>query len=82
MNLLCQVTLIEGARRLLPNEEEFACIQLTEALEAEITKADAAGIPVFLTSVAADGDFLGAVVVGAFPQGVADVAAAVAGALT
>lgn len=29
----CQVTLIEGARRLLPNEEEFACIQLTEALE-------------------------------------------------
>ncbi len=30
----CQVTLIEGARRLLPNEEEFACIQLTEALES------------------------------------------------
>ncbi|MDA0185185.1 NAD(P)/FAD-dependent oxidoreductase [Solirubrobacter phytolaccae] len=29
----CQVTLIEGARRLLPNEEEFACVQLTEALE-------------------------------------------------
>ena len=28
----CQVTLIEGARRLLPNEEEFACIELTEAL--------------------------------------------------
>jgi dihydrolipoamide dehydrogenase len=27
-----QVTLIEGARRLIPNEEEFACIQLTEAL--------------------------------------------------
>ncbi|MBE2319314.1 NAD(P)/FAD-dependent oxidoreductase [Solirubrobacter sp. CPCC 204708] len=27
-----QVTLIEGARRLLPNEEEFACIELTEAL--------------------------------------------------
>ena len=27
-----QVTLIEGARRLLPNEEEFACVQLTEAL--------------------------------------------------
>jgi pyruvate/2-oxoglutarate dehydrogenase complex dihydrolipoamide dehydrogenase (E3) component len=33
-SLGCQVTLIEGARRLLPNEEEFACIQLTEALEA------------------------------------------------
>jgi pyruvate/2-oxoglutarate dehydrogenase complex dihydrolipoamide dehydrogenase (E3) component len=30
----CQVTLIEGARRLLPNEEEFACIQLTAALES------------------------------------------------
>ncbi len=29
----CQVTLIEGARRLLPKEEEFACVQLTEALE-------------------------------------------------
>jgi len=28
-----QVTLIEGARRLIPNEEEFACIELTEALE-------------------------------------------------
>jgi pyruvate/2-oxoglutarate dehydrogenase complex dihydrolipoamide dehydrogenase (E3) component len=28
----CQVTLIEGARRLIPNEEEFACIQLTESL--------------------------------------------------
>jgi dihydrolipoamide dehydrogenase len=27
-----QVTLIEGARRLIPNEEEFACIELTEAL--------------------------------------------------
>jgi dihydrolipoamide dehydrogenase len=27
-----QVTLIEGARRLIPNEEEFACIQLTDAL--------------------------------------------------
>jgi dihydrolipoamide dehydrogenase len=29
-----QVTLIEGARRLIPNEEEFACIQLTEALRS------------------------------------------------
>jgi dihydrolipoamide dehydrogenase len=28
----CHVTLIEGARRLLPNEEEFACVELTEAL--------------------------------------------------
>ena len=29
-----QVTLIEGERRLLPREEEFACAQVTEALEA------------------------------------------------
>jgi pyruvate/2-oxoglutarate dehydrogenase complex dihydrolipoamide dehydrogenase (E3) component len=29
-----QVTLIEGARRLIPNEEEFACIQLTAALRS------------------------------------------------
>jgi pyruvate/2-oxoglutarate dehydrogenase complex dihydrolipoamide dehydrogenase (E3) component len=28
-----QVTLIEGERRLLPREEEYACTQLTEALE-------------------------------------------------
>ena len=28
-----QVTLIEGARRLIPNEEEFACIELTAALQ-------------------------------------------------
>ncbi len=28
-----QVTLIEGERRLIPNEEEFACVQLTAALE-------------------------------------------------
>ena len=28
-----QVTLIEGERRLLPREEEFACAQVTEALE-------------------------------------------------
>jgi pyruvate/2-oxoglutarate dehydrogenase complex dihydrolipoamide dehydrogenase (E3) component len=27
------VTLVEGARRLLPNEEEFACVLLTEALQ-------------------------------------------------
>ena len=27
-----QVTLIEGERRLLPREEEFACAQVTEAL--------------------------------------------------
>ncbi|HEY6889524.1 MAG TPA: NAD(P)/FAD-dependent oxidoreductase [Solirubrobacter sp.] len=27
-----QVTLIEGERRLIPNEEEFACVQLTAAL--------------------------------------------------
>jgi dihydrolipoamide dehydrogenase len=30
----CQVTLIEGERRLLPREEEFACAQVTEALES------------------------------------------------
>jgi dihydrolipoamide dehydrogenase len=29
-----QVTLIEGERRLLPREEEFACAQVTEALAA------------------------------------------------
>ena len=29
-----QVTLVEGERRLLPREEEFACAQVTEALEA------------------------------------------------
>jgi pyruvate/2-oxoglutarate dehydrogenase complex dihydrolipoamide dehydrogenase (E3) component len=28
-----QVTLVEGERRLLPREEEFACAQVTEALE-------------------------------------------------
>jgi dihydrolipoamide dehydrogenase len=28
-----RVTLIEGERRLIPQEEEFACVQLTEALE-------------------------------------------------
>jgi pyruvate/2-oxoglutarate dehydrogenase complex dihydrolipoamide dehydrogenase (E3) component len=28
-----QVTLVEGGRRLLPREEEFACRQVTEALE-------------------------------------------------
>ena len=28
-----QVTLIEGEHRLLPNEEEFACAQVTEALD-------------------------------------------------
>jgi pyruvate/2-oxoglutarate dehydrogenase complex dihydrolipoamide dehydrogenase (E3) component len=32
-SLGAQVTLIEGARRLLANEEEFACVQVTEALE-------------------------------------------------
>jgi dihydrolipoamide dehydrogenase len=29
-----QVTLIEGERRLLPREEEYACAQVTEALES------------------------------------------------
>jgi pyruvate/2-oxoglutarate dehydrogenase complex dihydrolipoamide dehydrogenase (E3) component len=28
----CQVTLIEGERRLLPREEEYACAQVTDAL--------------------------------------------------
>ncbi len=32
-SLGAQVTLIEGGRRLLPREEEFACVQVTEALE-------------------------------------------------
>jgi pyruvate/2-oxoglutarate dehydrogenase complex dihydrolipoamide dehydrogenase (E3) component len=31
-SLGCQVTLIEGERRLLPTEEEFACEQVTDAL--------------------------------------------------
>jgi dihydrolipoamide dehydrogenase len=31
-NLGTQVTLIEGERRLLPREEEFACLQVTDAL--------------------------------------------------
>src|SRR4051812_26135044 len=31
-SLGAQVTLIEGERRLIPREEEFACVQLTEAL--------------------------------------------------
>jgi pyruvate/2-oxoglutarate dehydrogenase complex dihydrolipoamide dehydrogenase (E3) component len=29
-----QVALVEGERRLIPREEEFACVQVTEALEA------------------------------------------------
>ena len=29
-----QVTLVEGERRLLPHQEEFACVQVTNALEA------------------------------------------------
>ena len=32
-SLGAEVTLIEGERRLLPLEEEFACVQVTEALE-------------------------------------------------
>ena len=32
-SLGAEVTLIEGERRLLPLEEEFACEQVTEALE-------------------------------------------------
>jgi dihydrolipoamide dehydrogenase len=32
-SLGAQVTLVEGERRLLPREEEFACAQVTEALE-------------------------------------------------
>jgi dihydrolipoamide dehydrogenase len=30
-----RVTLIEGERRLLPREEEFACVQVTDALEEQ-----------------------------------------------
>jgi pyruvate/2-oxoglutarate dehydrogenase complex dihydrolipoamide dehydrogenase (E3) component len=31
-SLGCQVTLVEGEHRLLPHEEEFACVQVTESL--------------------------------------------------
>jgi pyruvate/2-oxoglutarate dehydrogenase complex dihydrolipoamide dehydrogenase (E3) component len=34
-SLGARVTLIEGERRLLPNEEEFACGQVTESLEEQ-----------------------------------------------
>ncbi len=34
-SLGAQVTLIEGSRRLLPSEEEFACEQVTDALEEQ-----------------------------------------------
>ena len=34
-SLGAQVTLIEGERRLLPREEEFACEQVTESLEEQ-----------------------------------------------
>jgi pyruvate/2-oxoglutarate dehydrogenase complex dihydrolipoamide dehydrogenase (E3) component len=34
-SLGAEVTLIEGGRRLLPREEEFACEQVTEALEEQ-----------------------------------------------
>jgi pyruvate/2-oxoglutarate dehydrogenase complex dihydrolipoamide dehydrogenase (E3) component len=47
------VTVVEGARRLLPNEEEFACEQVTEALRGRgveiVTSARA-------TAVRKDGD--------------------------
>jgi dihydrolipoamide dehydrogenase len=33
-SLGARVVLVEGERRLLPREEEFACVQVTEALEA------------------------------------------------
>lgn len=34
-SLGCQVTLVEGEHRLLSREEEFACVQVTEALRAQ-----------------------------------------------
>jgi pyruvate/2-oxoglutarate dehydrogenase complex dihydrolipoamide dehydrogenase (E3) component len=34
-SLGCQVTLVEGEHRLLSREEEFACVQVTEALTAQ-----------------------------------------------
>ena len=33
-SLGAEVTLVEGERRLLPTEEEFACVEVTEAVEA------------------------------------------------
>jgi pyruvate/2-oxoglutarate dehydrogenase complex dihydrolipoamide dehydrogenase (E3) component len=54
----CRVTLIEGARRLLPKEEEFACVQLTETLEGlgvnirtgrKATKVEQAGKTITVT---------------------------------
>ena len=38
-----QVTLIEGERRLLPREEEFACEQVTEALDGARRRRSAPG---------------------------------------
>jgi pyruvate/2-oxoglutarate dehydrogenase complex dihydrolipoamide dehydrogenase (E3) component len=57
-SLGAQVTLIEGERRLLPMEEEFACEQVTEALEAlgvevrtsrKATKVERAGAKIRVT---------------------------------
>ncbi|MFC7277805.1 dihydrolipoyl dehydrogenase family protein [Paractinoplanes rhizophilus] len=52
-SLGCQVTLVEGERRLLSREEEFACVQVTDALTAQ-------GVDIrtgqWATSVRRDGD--------------------------
>ncbi|HEX5204935.1 MAG TPA: NAD(P)/FAD-dependent oxidoreductase [Actinoplanes sp.] len=52
-SLGCQVTLVEGEHRLLSREEEFACVQVTEALTAQ-------GVDIrtgqWATSVRRDGD--------------------------
>jgi dihydrolipoamide dehydrogenase len=74
-----QVTLIEGERRLLPREEEFACAQVTEALtrlgvdirtgeKAERVARDGASVRVATTSGPdAEGDVL-LVALGRTPQ--------------
>ena len=48
-----EVTLIEGERRLLPREEEFACEQVTEALASTASTSAPAARP---TKVVQDGD--------------------------
>jgi pyruvate/2-oxoglutarate dehydrogenase complex dihydrolipoamide dehydrogenase (E3) component len=74
-----QVTLIEGERRLLPREEEYACAQVTEALAGygvdirtgqKATKVEQDGATVTVTTsdgATADGDTL-LVALGRTPQ--------------
>jgi pyruvate/2-oxoglutarate dehydrogenase complex dihydrolipoamide dehydrogenase (E3) component len=65
-----QVTLVEGARRLLPLEEEFACAQVTTALEqygvdvrtgqkaAKVSQSDGTVTVTTIDGATADGDVL------------------------